>query len=157
MRRNLAALRRSASWSAIGLTVSNRYDQYLRRTNLLAGSGVPFSAFYGVTNLYDGASRLGQVADGVTSASYSYLANSPWVGQMFYTNNGTRRMTRTHQYDFLNRLTAVASAAASVSNAFAYAYNSANQRFRCTLADSSYWVYQYDTLAQGISGKKSRT
>jgi len=35
-----------------------------------------------------------------------------------------------------------------------YAYNAANQRSQATLADGSYWVYQYDNLGQVTSGKK---
>jgi RHS repeat-associated protein len=68
------------------------------------------------------------------------------------------RMTTTRNYDFLNRLQAIASnpggtpSPASVS--FNYQYNNANQRVRSTLVDSSYWVYQYDSLGQVISGKK---
>ena len=32
--------------------------------------------------------------------------------------------------------------------------DSANQRTRTTHADASYWIYQYDTLGQVISGKR---
>ena len=57
---------------------------------------------------YDAASRLASVADGHgNSAGYGYLANSPLVGQILFTNNGTVRMTTTKQYDYLNRLTAI--------------------------------------------------
>jgi len=38
------------------------------------------------------------------SATYSYTANSPLVGQVMFSNNGALRMTTTKQYDFLNRL-----------------------------------------------------
>ena len=37
---------------------------------------------------------------------------------------------------------------------FNYAYNSANQRVRSTLADGSYWIYSYDSLGQVVSGHK---
>lgn len=37
---------------------------------------------------------------------------------------------------------------------FNYAYNSANQRTSVTNAESAYWVYQYDSLGQVISGKR---
>ena len=66
-------------------------------------------------------------------------------------------MTTTKTYDLLNRLTAIGSQP-SVSGAsavsFAYQYNDANQRTRVTLADGSFWVYQYDNLGQVISGRR---
>jgi len=58
-------------------------------------------------------------------------------------------MVTTKQYGLLSRLT---NSSSSVS--FVYAYNSANQRTRATLADGSYWVYTYDSLGQVISGKR---
>ena len=63
-------------------------------------------------------------------------------------------MTTTKQYDYLNRLTAINSAIGSSSIGYSYAYNSANQRTRSTLADGSYWVYTYDSLGQVVSGHK---
>ena len=89
------------------------------------------------------------------SATYSYLANSPWVGQIAFANGGQTRMTTTKQYDYLNRLTSISSmpsAAAVVS--FAYQYNSANQRTAATSTDGSYWTYGYDPLGQVTSGAK---
>src|SRR5437899_3196163 len=65
------------------------------------------------------------------------------------------RMTTTKTYDYLNRLQSISSAP-SVSSAvsFAYLLNAANQRRTNTFADSSYWVYNYDSLGQVTSGKK---
>jgi len=34
------------------------------------------------------------------NATYSYLANSPLVGQIAFKQNGTARMTTTKQYDY---------------------------------------------------------
>jgi RHS repeat-associated protein len=82
---------------------------------------------------------------------YSYLANSPLAGQIMFSNNGVLRMTTSKQYDYLNRLTSVASA----SNSFAYQYNTANQRTQAALMDGSTWRYQYDALGQVIAGNKS--
>jgi len=130
-----------------GLIVTNRYDQYLRRTNLSLFNGP--TLLTRSTNSYDSASRLAKVSDGTNSATYSYLANSPLVSQIAFTNNGVQRMVTSKQFDLLNRLT---NSSASVS--FVYAYNSANQRTRATLADGSYWVYTYDSLGQVISGKR---
>jgi len=135
-----------------GLSVTNGYDQYLRRTNLIVrGSSVLSSTAYG----YDAASRLKTVGDGTNLATYSYLANSPLVSQIAFANNGTNQMTTTKQYDYLNRLIQISSAP-SVSPAitFSYLYNSANQRIAVTNADNSRWIYQYDPLGQVISGKK---
>ena len=132
-----------------GLTVTNQYDASLRRTSvaLLNGPSTLCQALYG----YDNASRLASVSDGANAAGYSYLANSPLVGQIMFSNNGVLRMTTSKQYDFLNRLTSVASA----SNSFAYQYNAANQRTQAALMDGSVWRYQYDALGQVIAGNKS--
>jgi hypothetical protein len=54
---------------------------------------------------------LATVNDGNNDvATYSYLANSPLVGQIVFTQNGSTRMTTTKQYDNLNRLTQISSA-----------------------------------------------
>jgi YD repeat-containing protein len=73
------------------------------------------------------------------------------VGQITFSNNGVWRMTTSKQYDYLNRLTSVASS----SNSFAYQYNAANQRTQATLIDGSAWRYQYDALGQMVAGNKS--
>jgi len=88
------------------------------------------------------------------SAVYSYLANSPLIGQITFQNNSSPVMTTTKQYDRLNRLTSINSVFGSSAVGYAYAYNSANQRVRTTLADGSYWVYGYDRLGQVIYGRK---
>jgi RHS repeat-associated protein len=89
------------------------------------------------------------------SATYFYLANSPLVSQIGFTNNGAWRMTTTKSYDDLNRLTSIASvSAASPAVSFSYSYNPANQRTMRREADGSYWRYEYDRLGQVTSGKK---
>jgi RHS repeat-associated protein len=136
--------------SLAGLSVTNGYDQYLRRTNLtsLASSTVLAAAAYG----YDNASRLATVSDGNNgSAAYTYLANSPLVSQLTFKQGSTTRMTTTKQYDYLNRLTQISSApSASYTSplTFNYNYNPADQRTKDTLADGSYWIYGYDSLGQ---------
>jgi len=155
---NLANQLLTESWSGgplASLAVTNGYDIYLRRyilqslyqTSLLSTNNFAF----------DAASRLATVSDGVgNSASYSYLANSPLVSQINFTNSGVSRMITTKQYDFLNRLTSISSSGSQmpVPISYAYAYNSANQRLRNLEADGSYWVYLYDSLGQVISGHK---
>ena len=140
-----------------GLQVTNGYDQYLRRAALAGlNSSTPKVQ---LSFSYDAASRLQRVTDatGATnySATYSYLANSPLVGQIAFTNSAVAGMTTTKQYDYLNRLTQVSSASSAQAVAsFNYGYNSANQRIRATLADGSYWLYTYDSLGQVIAGNK---
>jgi YD repeat-containing protein len=52
-------------------------------------------------------------------------------------------------------LTSIVSAPSADSALnFVYHYNDANQRTRVTLADGSYWIYQYDKLGQVTAGKK---
>src|SRR6266852_4574158 len=66
-------------------------------------------------------------------------------------------MTTTKQYDFLNRLQSISSSTNSStapSSAAASAYNDANQRTKLVQADGSYWLYQYDSLGQVVSGKR---
>ncbi len=141
---------------ATGLTVTNTYDSLLRRSGLaaLSPSSQTLSA---AAYTYDSASRLESVSDGTNTATYTYVANSPLVSQIAFTQSGQPRMTTTKQYDSLNRLTSIASGAPNSNSAlssFAYDYNSANQRTRTTHADASYWIYQYDTLGQVTSGKR---
>jgi len=104
---------------------------------------------------YDITSRLATVGDGTNAAVYTYLANSALVGNIGFQHNGQTVMTTTKSYDYLNRLTAISSAAGSSPMAsFNYNYNLANQRTASTNVDNSYWVYQYDSLGQVVSGKK---
>jgi RHS repeat-associated protein len=66
-------------------------------------------------------------------------------------------MTTSKQYDFLNRLTAIASqanGAGVMPISFNYSYNSANQRTKDTQADGSHWIYGYDSLGQVTNGNK---
>jgi RHS repeat-associated protein len=135
------------------LSFTDIYDSLLRRTNVSVknGTAVMAGTFYG----YDNASRLATVTDGTNSATYTYVANSPLVGQIEFKNNGTTRMTTTKSYDKLNRLTSIANVPSADSTvSFAYDYNNANQRTRVTQADGSYWRYEYDSLGQVTSGRK---
>ena len=107
-----------------GLTVSNRFDELLRRTNVAvldAQSTVLAETGYA----YDAASRLQTVVSGDASATYSYLANSPLVSQIGFTNSGAHRMTTSKSYDYLNRLTAIRTLnpQPSTLNSFSYSYN----------------------------------
>jgi len=87
--------------------------------------------------------------------TYGFATDSPLVSQVFYTNGSTLRMTRSNQFDNLNRLTnLVWTAGSTVVASFAQQFNSANQKTRVTMADGSYWLYQYDTLGQVTSSKK---
>ena len=63
-------------------------------------------------------------------------------------------MTTSKQFDYLNRLTSISSGIGASAVGYSYAYNSANQRIRCMLADGSYWLYEYDSLGQVRSGRK---
>jgi len=77
------------------------------------------------------------------------------VEQISFKQGSTVRMTTTKQYDFLNRLTSIASLPAGASAVgFAYEYNPANQRTVRQEADGSYWRYEYDALGQVRSGRK---
>ncbi len=138
-----------------GVAITNTYDTYLRRSTLSTlGTSPTLTTTYG----YDNASRLLTVNDGSSHvATYSYLANSPLVGQIVYSTGGSTRMTTTKQYDDLNRLTQISSAPSGTGIlpvAYNYAYNTANQRTRNTFGDGSHWVYQYDWLGQVTNGAR---
>jgi RHS repeat-associated protein len=153
---NLANELLSDSWSGgvlNGLAVTNGYDAYLRRFAVGLSTQPSTLTQFG----YDNASRLSSVTNGSNTAGYTYLANSPLVGQIAFKQSGTTRMTTTKQYDYLNRLTSISSAPSGTGVApvsFSYTYNSANQRAQSALVDGSYWSYNYDALGQVTSGKK---
>ncbi len=141
------------------LAVTNGYDALNRRFALGLVSDANTVVNYG----YDGASRLIGVTNGVNTANYSYVANSPLVSDIEFKQSGTTRMTTTKSYDYLNRLTLITNhltGAGDESPAFAYAHNSANQRtaitnFGGTSSESpTKWLYTYDSLGQVTSGSK---
>ena len=149
----LSESRSGGIWT--GVAVTNLFDGYLRRTQMSVknGSTVLATASYG----YDIASRLASVTDGTYSAEYAYLANSALLDHVTLKQNSTVRLTTIQQHDFLNRLTQIGSAPGGSGQSavsFRYTYNAANQRTRACLADSSFWVYEYDLLGQVISGKR---
>ena len=136
-----------------GWAVTNGYDAFLRRTNLVVLSNG--TAIWTITNSYDAASRLAVIGDGTNSATYSYLANSSLVSQIAFKQNGTTRMTTSKNWDNLDRLTSISSTANStVVSSTAYAYNAANQRTSATSEDGSYWAYGYDRLGQVTSASR---
>jgi RHS repeat-associated protein len=103
----------------------------------------------------DNAGPLQNVTNGTAKATYAYLANSPLVSQINFTNSGVQRMVTTKTYDSLNRLTAISSTPSAASPiSYTYTYNNANQRVRVSLADGSAWQYIYDSLGQVVSGHK---
>jgi RHS repeat-associated protein len=136
-----------------GLSVTNGYDPLLRRTAVALASQPSTLVQFG----FDAASRLKTVSSGNATVDYSYVANSPLVGQIVFTNGGTLRMTTTRQFDNLNRLTQISSAPGGQGVSpvsFNYNYNTANQRTAITNADNSRWAFQYDPLGQVTSGRR---
>jgi len=138
------------------LSVTNGFDQYLRRAQLAALNYA--SPFLQHSFGFDNASRLQTVTDNTASpaysATYTYLANSPLVNQITFKQSTTTQMTTTKQYDYLNRLSSISSAIGSTAIGDSYAYNNANQRIHSTLSDGSYWLYTYDSLGQVVAGNK---
>jgi YD repeat-containing protein len=133
-----------------GLSVTNAYDSFLRRTAVALSNQPSTLIQFG----YDNASRLLLVTNGLSTATYTYLANSPLVGQITFKSNSVTSMTTGKTYDYLNRLTGISSVGTASPISFNYNDNSANQRTRNALADGSYWIYQYDSLGQVTSGCK---
>lgn len=134
---------------------TNSYDDFVRRSGLQVNTGSVVQANF--SDGYDNASRLQTVSDGTNNVTYSYVVNSPLVGQITFASNVVTRMTTTKSHDFLNRLTSISSVGTSSTSSpisFGYSYNDANQRIRVGQADGSFWLYQYDSLGQVTSGKK---
>jgi len=93
-----------------GLSVTNGYDQFARRTNVVVLNSS--SVLTRATNSYDAISRLAVVGDGGANyATYTFVANSPLVSQIVFKQNATTSMTTTKSYDFLNRLTPITNLA----------------------------------------------
>jgi len=106
---------------------------------------------------HDTVSRVNSVSYGSYSAGYTYLASSRLMSQIALKQNTTSRMVVNRQFDYLDRLLQVSSVPQGANQlpwVHGYGLNAANQRTRLTLADSSYWVYQYDSLGQVTSGKR---
>jgi RHS repeat-associated protein len=137
-----------------GMMVSNRYDSLYRRTKLWVSKGS--TVFNSKTYTFDGASRHKTATDGTRTATYTYLSNSSLVQSVAFQSSGTTHLTTTRTYDNINRLTSVNNVIPGEANNlnFIYDHNSANQRTKVTLADGSYWIYQYDDLGQVVSGRK---
>jgi len=153
---NQLLIETNTTGSLSGLSVTNGYDQFLRHTALSFRNQQ--STLETINYAYDNASRLQTVTDntGATaySAAYTYLANSPLVSQIAFKQGTTTRMTTTKQYDYLNRLASTSSAIGQSAIGNSYGLNNANQRIRNTMADGSYWLYEYDSLGQVRSGRK---
>ena len=137
-----------------GITVTNTFDPLSRRSRLETTLNSQLMTSLSYT--HDHASRLESVSDGPNTATYTYLANSPLVSQIAFTQNGTNRMTTTKSYDDLNRLTSITHADSQLSTlaSYNYGYNSANQRTNVVHSDGSHWNYGYDVLGQVITAKK---
>ena len=137
-----------------GLTVTNGYDNHLRRNALSLNSSPALSTSYS----YDNAGRLETVSGDGRTATYAYHQNSSLVNTVTLTNGGTTRLVTTKSYDHLNRLSAIANtpytSTAGTPVSDGYLYNDANQRVRATLADGSFWLYEYDAMGQVKNGKK---
>lgn len=137
-----------------GRNVTNTYDALFRRSSLTARSGST-SLGSPLGYAYDSAGRLASVGDGMYSATYAYLSNSPLWETVSFRQNGALRSVTTRDFDALNRLKSITTTAGgSTPFSFAYGYNAANQRTNRVEAGGSYWVYQYDSLGQVVSGKK---
>jgi YD repeat-containing protein len=137
-----------------GLSVTNRYDALLRRTNLVfGGAGMVNQTLY----TFDTSSRLQLVSNAALGVTYGYLTNSGLVRALTFADSGAVRLAVTNTFDSLNRLTrraSVPSASSAGTLSYDYAYNSANQRMAVTNADASRWDYGYDTLGQVTNGVK---
>jgi hypothetical protein len=81
-----------------GFSVVAQYHSLGWRTNLALrnAQGAPLVS---VASTYDPAGRLKTVSDGTNTATCTYLASSPLIGYIAFTQNSSNRMTTTRQYD----------------------------------------------------------
>lgn len=136
-----------------GVAVAWSYDSLRRRSGLAATHGGTSLGSTGYA--YDDASRLAVVSSGDNTVAYAYQANSNLVGTITFNNGTANVLTTTKTNDHLQRLVSISSVPAGSSPvSYTYDYNAANQRIKATLADGSYWVYEYDDLGQVMSGRK---
>ena len=135
-----------------GLSVSRVYKDNLQ-IETLSASGI---GGYSVGYTHDAAGRLWTVTENTSIATYGYVPDSMLVQQVGFTHSSTPRLTTTRGYDVLNRLESISSTGSGtlMPLRYAYRYNSANQRDRVTMGDSTYWDYTYDDLGQVTSGKR---
>ena len=136
-----------------GATVTRAFDGLLR-TGTLSVTPPGGSAIV-QTVAYDAASRFQTFTQDTLTATYTYEPNSSLVAGVTLQNSGTTTMTTAKTYDRLNRLKSISSGVgSSVVSSHTYLTNKANQRIRATLADGSYWIYEYDGLGQVTKGNK---
>ena len=88
--------------------------------------------------------------------SSTVRASSALIDQLVQKRVGSPVLTRTKQFDKLNRLSGISSVSSvpSVVNSASYGFNSANQRTRLTESDGKFWDFDYDPLGQVTSGVK---
>jgi len=136
-----------------GHVLSHTCDDKLRRTNLTFRVGTTTNGVVGYA--FDASGRISSIGDGISSATYSYVPNSPLIQQVQLRNGSTVTLAVTRQYDRWNRLQSM-TAAGTTSGLVGqeYTYNDAGQRIRAQLMDGSYWVYEYDPLGQVKSAKR---
>ena len=135
-----------------GFSVSRVYHDNLQ-IETLSATGI---GGYSVGYAHDTAGRLGTVTENTSIATYGYVPDSMLVQQVSFTHSSSPRLTTTRGYDVLNRLESISSAGSGtlMPLRYAYRYNSANQRDRVTMGDSTHWDYTYDDLGQVTSGKR---
>ncbi|MBL9169886.1 MAG: RHS repeat-associated core domain-containing protein [Verrucomicrobiales bacterium] len=132
--------------------VTNTYDSLLRRASVaMHGQSATLE-----TIGYEPGGRLGSVTNGTHAISFGYVPAAPGLlASTTFKNSGTTRLIQTKSYDLVNRLLTHNSVSGSgTAMNWSFNYDQGNQRTRADLADGSYWVYEYDSLGQLISGKR---
>ncbi|MFM1945063.1 MAG: hypothetical protein RI897_4045 [Verrucomicrobiota bacterium] len=87
-----------------GLVVSRAFDSYLRLQSLGLNTSSALSTTFG----YGDDGRLQTVTSGGNTAQYQYLEKSRLIREIAFAQ-GTDAMTTTRTYDFLDRLSVIAS------------------------------------------------
>ncbi len=117
-----------------------------------------------VTYTRDNAGRLatvGDTASGIT-ATYGYAPNGATHTTTTLATPAGDFMRTTRHFDGRSRLTnivhtALSGATPGLIQGYRYEHNDAGLRRKCTLADGSYWIYDYDDLGQVTGGRKYRS
>jgi RHS repeat-associated protein len=142
-----------------GVTLTNSYDQFLRRINLAVRHSGQKNPLIQQSFGYDTASRL-QTVSGISitppcSATYSYVTNSLLVKEITFRQGDSIRLTSAKQFDERDRLVSASATPANGSVAsYDYSYNLANQPIQVGSADCGHWLYGYDPLGQLTRARK---
>jgi len=100
---------------------------------------------------------VSSLADGNVTALYGYESGAPFVNAVTVKVDGVTAMTRTVSWDAVNDRITNITCTVGGSNVASFAYTwqtDADRIASVTLADCSYWVYDYDSRGHLASAER---